>query len=114
MPIIKNIIGGQNRRVLNKNKREPTTPCNCRNGAACPLQEDCRIKSVNYQDKVTRENKTETYAGLTEGELKTRFNNHKTSFLNNASKSNNAELSKYILVFEKHQQELPLQWSMLN
>ena len=38
---------------------------------------------------------TESYVGLTEGDFKTRYRNHKASF-SNASKRSNTELSKHI------------------
>ena len=72
MPNIKNIIDGHNKRLNNYEHEEQTKPCNCRDRANCPLEGECRTKSVVYQAKITSEGKTETYVGLTAGEFKTR------------------------------------------
>ena len=94
MPNIKSIINGQDKKALNKNNKEPTKPCNCRIGADCPLRGSCRIKSVIYQPKVTTADQTETYLGLTEGEFKTRCNNHKSSFNNAANPATQSRANK--------------------
>ena len=54
-------------------------------------------RSVIYQATVKTFDKwpTQTYVGLTENELKTRYTNHKASF-NNFEKPNSGELSKYV------------------
>ena len=81
--------------------------------ADCPLEGECLTKSIIYQAKVTAGNNTESYVGLTEGDFKTRYRNHKTSF-NNASKRNSTELSKHIWSLKDHNTNFTIKWSILN
>ena len=51
--------------------------------------------NVVYRATVSTDNATETYVGLTAGELKTRYQKHKSDF-NNTSDKNATTLSTYI------------------
>ena len=69
----------------------------CRNKSSCPLPGKCLTSSVVYQATVVRNdtNQKESYVGHTEGEFKSRYYCHTSSF--KLSKYRNAtELSKYI------------------
>ena len=56
--------------------------CNCPQKNSCPLDGKCLTKCVVYKATVTEttSNNQETYIGLIENELKSRFNLHKSSF----------------------------------
>ena len=56
--------------------------CKWQDQNSCPLSNKCLTASVVYQATVTRSDKNEkqTYVGHTEGEFKTRFNNHTSLF----------------------------------
>ena len=70
--------------------------CNCRIREQCPLDGKCLKSAVIYQAAVTANDNMhqETYIGLTETSFKTRYNNHKVTFRNEAKKSS-TELSNY-------------------
>ena len=71
--------------------------CNCRNRAACPLENKSQNKNLIYQATVqqTLHNKSVTYIGLTAISFNDRLANHKTSF-KYASKSGQASLARHI------------------
>ena len=70
-------------------------PSYCRDKAECPLPGKCRTDQVVYRATVSTDNETETYVGLTAGELKTRYQKHKSDF-NNLSDKNATTLATYI------------------
>ena len=51
--------------------------------------------------------------GLTEGQFKTRYNNHKASFKNEKTK-NSTELSKYIWRLKEEDKEYKLDWAVIG
>ena len=100
MPNIKNKIDSHNKTLMHSKEtenNETKKTCNCRKKEECPLEQKCLQSNVVYQAKITRldNQHTESYVGLCETDFKTRFRNHKTS-INNNSKRNTTELSKYI------------------
>jgi len=81
---------------------------NCKQPSHCPINGKCLYKGVIYQTTVTRHdnNSSQSYIGLCSTTSKTRFNNHKASFLH-ADKANNTQLSKHICMeFQRHQHEI--------
>ena len=52
-----------------------------------PLPGKCQTDNVVYRATVSTDNATETYVGLTAGELKARYQKHKSDF-NNLSEKN--------------------------
>ena len=67
-----------------KESTQDSKLCNCRkkNNYFCPLEGKCFTKCVVYKATGTETtlNNQETYIGITENELKTIFNLHKSSF----------------------------------
>ncbi|XP_061900734.1 uncharacterized protein LOC133648549 [Entelurus aequoreus] len=88
--------------------------CNCRKKPDCPLNGGCLQSSVVYQAKVIRKdiNTSDTYVGLTEGEFKTRWNNHKASFRCKRLR-NTTELSKHIWNLKDNNVEYSITWQIL-
>ena len=89
------IIGGHNAKVFNSNTEVNNggKECNCRK-RECPLNGTCLTESIIYKASVSAKNlPTKYYYGVTEGDFKTRWRNHKTSFTN---AKNVTELSHYI------------------
>ena len=80
------IISKHNKQILNKDKVEVVPPCNCdtqpiQGYTGCPLEnQQCKKESVIYTCKVTTAGGTETYTGLTGGQIKTRISQHTTDF----------------------------------
>ena len=95
---LQTIIKKHNRKILETSKTPSTeNNCNCRKKYDCPLKNNCLTSSVVYNANVTTENDTtgKNYIGLTEGNFKQRYMQHKLSF-RNRNYSNSTELSKHI------------------
>ena len=100
------------------NKKENKT-CNCKNPKLCPLDGNCKQKSVIYQAKVTvkktgrGKEEIETYVGSTGGDFKIRLANHKHTFKNEALK-NSTTLSQHIWKLNKAKKEYTITWKILD
>ena len=116
MPNVKQIIDGHNKATLVKKDQqqqgEIESNCNCRKKDECPLNGECLTKGVIYQAKVTTEEKRETYIGLAATDFKTRWRNHKTSFIKDYKK-NDTELSKYIWELKGKEQDFSIDWKIV-
>ena len=89
------IISGHNAKVLNSNigVNNGGKECNCRKHDWCPLNGARLTESIIYKASVSANNlPTKPCNGVTEGDFKTRWRNHKTSFTN-ANYKNVSELS---------------------
>ena len=49
MPIMKAIITGHNKKLLNKENSQQSKPYNCKNKDICPPKGSCRKQSLIYQ-----------------------------------------------------------------
>ena len=113
MPNVKNSIDGHNAKQLRK-EPAPERTCNCRRPADCPLNGNCLQKSIVYQATITAASKpTETYIGLTETTFKTRFGNHKQSFIKENLK-NSTELSKHIWKLKRENMDYKITWKIVG
>ena len=94
-------INKHNSNILRSKPKE--LKCNCRDQAECPLPGNgkCRTDKVIYRATVEANNQVETYVGLTAGELKTRYQQHKSDF-NNTSDKNATTLSTHIWNLKDH------------
>ena len=84
MPNINGIINKSNIAKLCKEKNKVIAKCNCRDKVRCPLEGKCKQECVVYKVEVysdpnNKRNK-KIYFGSTQGDFKTRYYNHKTSF----------------------------------
>ena len=87
---MKKIISGHNMKILNENEvNENEQQCNCRGDCILPGQ--CRSKCVVYKASI----ENIQYIGSTSNEFKTRYRNHKASFINE-DKRNETALAQYI------------------
>ena len=121
MPKIRNIISGHNKCVENKlTSTDASTcstkprQCNCRNKYSCPLAK-CLTSSEVYQATVVRNdtNQKESYVGHTEGESKSRYYCHTSSF--KLSKYRNAtELSQYIWQLKESKVKYSINWHIIK
>ena len=134
MPNIKNQIDDHNKRQLKEaeeeraadepaveeeDKKEERT-CNCRKKELCPLNGECLKSGIVYQATVTekrrnKEDKIDTYIGLTSNSFKARLANHKQSF-KNPKLRNATELSKRIWDLEtmKKKSEYDISWKLIS
>jgi hypothetical protein len=115
---LERIIKGHNNALLNKNdieKDKKTKNCNCKQKNNCPLDGNCLTKNVVYKCVVSSKNVPDKqYIGLTEGEWKKRFANHKQSF-KNRKYSKDTMLSKYIWELKDEKiDDYILNWSILK
>ena len=83
-PNINGFINRSNRAKLSKEKNKVIAKCNCRDKVRCPLEGKCKQECVVYKVEVysdpnNKRNK-KIYFGSTQGDFKTRYYNHKTSF----------------------------------
>lgn len=112
-PNIGRIIKGHNKK-LSSPPQKLTNDCNCRNKDNCPLQGNCRVKSVVYKCDVEAPNVPKrTYIGLTEREFKERYNGHKQS-LNNTKYKNSTTLSMHVWELKKNMITPNLKWSIVK
>ena len=84
MPNINGIINRSNIAKLSKEKNKVIDKCNCRYKVRCPLEGKCKQECVVYKVEVysdpnNKRNK-KIYFESTQGDFKTRYYNHKTSF----------------------------------
>ena len=84
MPNINGIINKSNIAKQRKEKNKLIAKCNCRDKVRCPLEGKCEqecvvYKVLVYSEPVIDRNK-KVHFGSTQGELKARYYNHKTSF----------------------------------
>ena len=113
------IISKHNKQILNQDKVEIVPPCNCENYpiqdyTGCPLENrECKKEAVIYNCKVTSEGGTETYTGLTGGQIKKRISQHTTDF-KYAKNENNTTLSQHIHNLKREGKDFTLTWSLLD
>ena len=93
MPNVKNLIKQHNSKILNKDRDQIQRPCNCRIKESCPLNGKCLHQCMVYKVEVSTNTTDKKNYGASEGEFKSRYNNHTQSF-RNISHINDTELSK--------------------
>ena len=113
MPNIHNIIKSINKKTLDEDSpdRNARNMCNCRSKKDCPLKNQCLEKTLVYKALVKTEEKTFTYFGTAEGEFKTRYNNHVSSFQHEKNK-NKTELSKKIWDLKRKEKNFEISWEI--
>ena len=89
--------------------------CNCRVKGNCPVPGMCQTESVVYQAIVVERlsGNSECYVGLTEGEFKTRYNGHTSSF-RLATKRGSTTLSEHIWKLKDAKLEYDIKWKYLK
>ena len=84
MPNINGIINRSNITKLSTKKNKVIDKCNCRDKVRCPLEDKCKQECVVYKVEVYSDSNNKRnekiYFGSTQGDFKTRYYNHKTSF----------------------------------
>ena len=88
-----NIIKQHNSKVLSKTNDNIICKCNCRSKPNCPLNGECLTQCLVYKATSTTSSNSFVYYGTSEGEFKSRYNNHTKSFRNREC-MNVTELSK--------------------
>ena len=78
----------------------------------CPIDNNCLTSGVIYNARVTTDDTTTNYIGLTEGTFKQRFTQHKHSF-RHRSHMNSTELSKYIWQLRDSKKDFNIKWTII-
>ena len=89
------IIKQHNTKILSNSNNIQNRLCNCRNRNDCPLNGNCLKKCFVYKAEVTTDQSLKIYFGASEGEFKSRYNNHTLSF-RNEHHANDTELSNHL------------------
>ena len=76
-----NIIKQHNSKVLSKTNDNNNRRCNCKSKLNCPLNDECPTQCLVYKATSAASNNSFVYFGTSEGEFKTRYNNHTKSFI---------------------------------
>ena len=115
------IIKNNNEKILNKyseternkNHSKLDNKCNCREVSKCPLNGECKSTGLIYRAVVTEENteNSSQYIGSTEGQFKTRYNNHKSNF-NNKHQKDSTALSKHIWKIKDKNKKPIVKWNI--
>ena len=75
---VQQIINSHNKTILTSAAENNSKLCKCREKNSCPLNGKCLQKGVVYQATVVQKhtNQKDTYLGIKENKLKTRYNQH--------------------------------------
>ena len=111
MPNIGNIIKQNNARILQDPPANRDNTCNCSTQDKCPLNGRCLSSCVVYQAAVSVENKEHIYFGAVEGEFKSRFNTHQTSFTHRRYETS-TELAKFVWSLNDKGASYSIKWSI--
>ena len=114
MPSIGSKINAHNKKILQKQKIQPTKSCNCTK-FVCPLKDSkssCRTESVIYEATVTTKDDQRTYIGFTENEFKKRFYQHRSDI--NNGKKDKTELSKYVCELKEKNTNHKITWKIVK
>ena len=108
-----NIIKQRNSKVLSKTNDNNNRKCNCRSKPNSPLNGECLTQCLVYKATSTTSSNSIVYYGTSEGEFKTRYNNHTKSFRHREF-MNETELSKHVWNLKDHELDNNLSWEIHN
>ena len=108
-----NIIKQHNSRILSASPTEQSRMCNRRVKSECPMDAKCLTKCIVYKVEVGANNGKRVCYGASEGEFKTRYNNHTNAFRSRRY-CNESELSKYIWKLKDNNTNFILKWSIAS
>ena len=111
MPNVKSLIKQHNSKILNKDREKIQRPCNCRIKESCSLNGKCLHQCMVYNAEVSTNTTYKEYYGVSDGEFKSRYNNHMQSF-RNMSHISDSELSKYFWTLKAKGTNYHLRWSI--
>ena len=111
MPNVKNLIKQHNSKILNKDRDEIQRQCNCRIKESCPLNGTYLHQCMVHKAEVSTNTIYKEYYGASDGEFKSRYNNHTQSF-RDISHINDTELSKYFWMLKANGTDYHLKWSI--
>ena len=111
-PSMKNIISSHNAKITREKEMVAARSCNCRGGVvSCPLGGKCLTACLVYKATVTTAGREKSYLGQAASTFKLRYNNHKSSFTNDAAKHSTA-LSTYVSALRRNEADYNIKWSI--
>ena len=118
MPNINGIINRSNIAKLGTKKNKEIDKCNCRDKVRCPLKCKCKQECVVYKVEVYSDSNNKgnkkIYFGSTQGDFKTRYYNHRTSFSHEKYRYSTA-LSSYVWELKEKQGVDPImKWEVIK
>ena len=107
-------IINHNKKIISQKENDQTEndKCNCREPCDCPLNGKCKEECLVYKAELEDEETPVNYIGMTEGDFKARYNNHKSSF-KNENKKDETTLSQTIWKLNKNPKP-KIKWSILK
>ena len=88
--------------------------CDCQVAENCPLNGNCNQSAVIYQSDITPEiDNARTYFGFTEGPVKEKLSDHRTSFKYEQYK-NKSKLFSFIWEMKSKGQNFKIKWSVIR
>ena len=112
-------------KIINHNKKRNNSynetngkTCSCKNKSNCPLDHKCLTEKTVYIAEVEANDginglSTKVCFGISEIELKCRYNNHTMSF-RNWTHENDTELSKHIWSLKNQNKNFDIKWSIFK
>ena len=100
-----------NSKVLRKTNDDNNRKCNCRSKPNWPLNDECLTQCLVYKATSATSSNSFFYYGISEGEFKTRYNNHTKPFRHREC-MNETELSKHVWNLKDHGLDNNLSWEI--
>ena len=100
-----------NSQVLNKTNDNINRKCNCSSKPNCLLNGECLTQCLIYKATSTTSSNSFVYYGTSEGEFKSRYNNHTKSF-RHPEYMNETELSKRLWYLNDHGLDNNISWEI--
>ena len=110
MSSMSSVIKQHNYRVLSITENVDRL-CNCRNKENCPLDGKCLQSCIFCKVDVITKKDSHIYYGASDGEFKSRYNNHTSSF-HHRHHEQDTELSKHIWNLEDKGINFKVKWSV--
>ena len=109
------IISSHNKKVLADKGPTPLRSggCNCRNKSECPMNGSCLENCIVYKGDVDVGTSNKFYIGCTEDEFKTRYGNHKNSFIHRKVRQPTT-ISGYVWDLKDRGSDYNISWSILK
>ena len=109
------MISSRNAKLLADPPAQNKKTCSCRRNKVCPLGKKCLSKNIVYKATIKQESrnqKIETYTGLTCNSFKSRLSTHKNSFKN--EDANQTALSNHIRSLKEKRINHTITWEILD
>ena len=104
---------GKIRREREKDEQDNIKSCNCRKSSTCPVGNQCLTRSVVYEATIHHGKTQVKYVGMTENDLKTRYNRHLLTTRHERYRTE-TELSSYVWKLKDKKTDYNITWRILK